>query len=110
MPEKDSAPIPSARHRSSTSLHLFDRLCHSSNIGLARRQQGDAIPPRVHFPTGRIGEAHAVVFLGSDESSFVKRHGFRGGWRSHKGVCDNCGPRDRGAQKPGWSIDRGIIL
>jgi NAD(P)-dependent dehydrogenase (short-subunit alcohol dehydrogenase family) len=50
----------------------------------------------VHFPTGRFGEAieqaHAVVFLASDESSFVNGTDFvvDGGMTKVRAMWENC--------------------
>jgi NAD(P)-dependent dehydrogenase (short-subunit alcohol dehydrogenase family) len=58
----------------------FNALCPAPlNTPLLQDWLGDDVPKRmrreIHFPTGRFGEAveqaHAVVFLASDESSFV---------------------------------------
>lgn len=61
----------------------FNSLCPAPlNTPLLQNWLGDDVVKRqrreVHFPTGRFGEAieqaHAVVFLASDESSFVNGH------------------------------------
>lgn len=61
----------------------FNSLCPAPlNTPLLQDWLGDDMAKRlrreVHFPTGRFGEAveqaHAVVFLASDESSFVNGH------------------------------------
>ncbi|KZF20783.1 short-chain dehydrogenase [Xylona heveae TC161] len=63
----------------------FNSLCPAPlNTPLLQDWLGDDIPKRhrreVHFPTGRFGEAieqaHAVLFLASDESSFVNGSDF----------------------------------
>ena len=63
----------------------FNALCPAPlNTPLLQDWLGDDQPKRhrreVHFPMGRFGEAveqaHAVVFLASDESSFVNGHDF----------------------------------
>ncbi|KAH6885241.1 hypothetical protein B0T10DRAFT_408879 [Thelonectria olida] len=63
----------------------FNNLCPAPlNTPLLQDWLGDDKPKRqrreVHFPMGRFGEAveqaHAVVFLASDESSFVNGHDF----------------------------------
>ncbi|KAF4468724.1 glucose 1-dehydrogenase [Fusarium albosuccineum] len=63
----------------------FNNLCPAPlNTPLLQDWLGDDQPKRqrreVHFPMGRFGEAieqaHAVVFLASDESSFVNGHDF----------------------------------
>lgn len=61
----------------------FNSLCPAPlNTPLLQDWLGDDQPKRlrreIHFPSGRFGEAveqaHAVVFLASDESSFVNGH------------------------------------
>ncbi|KAH6980891.1 hypothetical protein BGZ61DRAFT_475780 [Ilyonectria robusta] len=63
----------------------FNNLCPAPlNTPLLQDWLGDDQPKRqrreIHFPMGRFGEAieqaHAVVFLASDESSFVNGHDF----------------------------------
>ncbi|KAI9903429.1 hypothetical protein N3K66_002781 [Trichothecium roseum] len=63
----------------------FNNLCPAPlNTPLLQDWLGDDVPKRmrreIHFPMGRFGEAveqaHAVVFLASDESSFVNGHDF----------------------------------
>ncbi|WYZ39647.1 hypothetical protein EsH8_III_001561 [Colletotrichum jinshuiense] len=63
--------------------YRFNSLCPAPlNTPLLQDWLGDDIPKRqrreVHFPTGRFGEAieqaQAVLFLASDESSFVNGH------------------------------------
>ncbi|KAM3515923.1 hypothetical protein MY11210_000463 [Beauveria gryllotalpidicola] len=63
----------------------FNSLCPAPlNTPLLQDWLGDDKPKRarreVHFPAGRFGEAveqaHAVVFLASDEASFVNGHDF----------------------------------
>ena len=68
----------------------FNSLCPAPlNTPLLQDWLGDDAAKRhrreVHFPTGRFGEAieqaHAVVFLASDESSFVIGTDFTGEWK-----------------------------
>jgi NAD(P)-dependent dehydrogenase (short-subunit alcohol dehydrogenase family) len=63
----------------------FNSLCPAPlNTALLQDWLGDDIPKRmrreIHFPTGRFGEAieqaQAVLFLASDDSSFVNGHDF----------------------------------
>ncbi|KAI1122225.1 hypothetical protein F5Y10DRAFT_78578 [Nemania abortiva] len=63
--------------------YRFNSLCPAPlNTPLLQDWLGDDVPKRmrreVHFPTGRFGEAieqaQAVVFLASDEASFVNGH------------------------------------
>ncbi|KAJ0163533.1 3-oxoacyl-[acyl-carrier-protein] reductase FabG [Colletotrichum tanaceti] len=63
--------------------YRFNSLCPAPlNTPLLQDWLGDDVPKRmrreVHFPTGRFGEAieqaQAVLFLASDESSFVNGH------------------------------------
>ncbi|KAK1573354.1 short chain dehydrogenase [Colletotrichum navitas] len=63
--------------------YRFNSLCPAPlNTPLLQDWLGDDIPKRlrreIHFPTGRFGEAieqaQAVLFLASDESSFVNGH------------------------------------
>lgn len=63
----------------------FNALCPAPlNTPLLQDWLGDDLPKRmrreIHFPTGRFGEAieqaQAVLFLASDESSFVNGHDF----------------------------------
>ena len=63
----------------------FNNLCPAPlNTPLLQDWLGDDVPKRmrreIHFPMGRFGEAveqaHAVVFLASDKSSFVNGHDF----------------------------------
>lgn len=63
--------------------YRFNSLCPAPlNTPLLQDWLGDDIPKRmrreVHFPTGRFGEAieqaQAVLFLASDEASFVNGH------------------------------------
>jgi NAD(P)-dependent dehydrogenase (short-subunit alcohol dehydrogenase family) len=65
--------------------YRFNNLCPAPlNTPLLQDWLGDDKEKRhrreVHFPMGRFGEAveqaHAVVFLASDESSFVNGHDF----------------------------------
>ncbi|KXH59514.1 short-chain dehydrogenase [Colletotrichum salicis] len=63
--------------------YRFNSLCPAPlNTPLLQDWLGDDVPKRmrreIHFPTGRFGEAieqaQAVLFLASDESSFVNGH------------------------------------
>ncbi|KAI3321563.1 hypothetical protein HD806DRAFT_524026 [Xylariaceae sp. AK1471] len=63
--------------------YRFNSLCPAPlNTPLLQDWLGDDVPKRmrreIHFPTGRFGEAieqaQAVVFLASDEASFVNGH------------------------------------
>ncbi|KAF6816102.1 short-chain dehydrogenase reductase family protein [Colletotrichum sojae] len=63
--------------------YRFNSLCPAPlNTPLLQDWLGDDVPKRmrreVHFPTGRFGEAveqaQAVLFLASDEASFVNGH------------------------------------
>lgn len=73
-----------AKVRSALALSLTDDYADTDSTPLLQDWLGDDKPKRfrreVHFPTGRFGEAieqaHAVVFLASDESSFVNGHDF----------------------------------
>jgi NAD(P)-dependent dehydrogenase (short-subunit alcohol dehydrogenase family) len=65
--------------------YRFNSLCPAPlNTPLLQDWLGDDIPKRmrreIHFPTGRFGEAieqaQAVLFLASDDSSFVNGHDF----------------------------------
>lgn len=89
----------------------FNALCPAPlNTPLLQDWLGDDKAKRqrreIHFPTGRFGEAieqaHAVVFLASDESSFVNGTDFvvDGGMTK---VCCNGSPEDGLAQ---WLIFR----
>jgi NAD(P)-dependent dehydrogenase (short-subunit alcohol dehydrogenase family) len=89
----------------------FNALCPAPlNTPLLQDWLGDDQAKRqrreIHFPTGRFGEAieqaHAVVFLASDESSFVNGTDFvvDGGMTK---VCRNGYPEDVLAQ---WLIFR----
>jgi NAD(P)-dependent dehydrogenase (short-subunit alcohol dehydrogenase family) len=69
------------------AIHSFNSLCPAPlNTPLLQDWLGDDQAKRhrreIHFPTGRFGEAieqaHAVVFLASDESSFVIGTDFTG--------------------------------
>jgi NAD(P)-dependent dehydrogenase (short-subunit alcohol dehydrogenase family) len=94
----------------------FNALCPAPlNTPLLQDWLGDDQAKRqrreIHFPTGRFGEAieqaHAVVFLASDESSFVNGTDFvvDGGMTK---VCRNGCPQDVLAQ---WLIfDRHMSL
>ena len=46
----------------------------------------------IHIPMGRFGEAaemaKSVLFLASDDSSFITGYRVYGGWRYHRSICD----------------------